>query len=78
MDILNKHSRWDKMIDNTLYPIKFNSLNNPIYKRNARDRIPKIIHQVWLKDNVFPSKISHLQNSVKIANKGYKYKLWTK
>ena len=36
MDILNKHTRWDKMIDSTLRPIQFNSLTNPVFSKYAK------------------------------------------
>lgn len=78
MDILNKHARWDKMMDNTLRPIAFNSLTNPVFSKYSKERIPRKIHQIWLKNQPFPEKLTRLQDLVKGVNKGYKYKLWTK
>jgi len=75
---LQKYSRWPKMQDNTLQPIPYNSLTNLDLRRGNLNQIPKIIHQVWFKDEEIPQNIQTLQNSIKEMNKGYEYKLWKK
>jgi mannosyltransferase OCH1-like enzyme len=39
------------LIINRLFPYKFNSLHNPALRRNAPEKIPRIIHQIWLSKN---------------------------
>lgn len=54
MGILSKYSRWGQVQNNVLTPIQFNSLTNLYLRRGALDEIPKIIHQVWFKDQAIP------------------------
>lgn len=49
MKLLQKYSKWDKIKDNILVPIKHNSLTNLDLRRGALDNIPKIIHQIWFR-----------------------------
>lgn len=50
MKMLKKLSKWDKIKDNILVPIKYNSLTNLDLRRGTLDNIPKIIHQIWFKE----------------------------
>ena len=45
-------------------------------KRKGEDKIPKIIHQIWLGDAI-PNDVYDMMDTIKNANAGYEYKLWT-
>ena len=45
-------------------------------KRKGEDKIPKIIHQIWLGDAI-PNDLYDMMDTIKNANAGYVYKLWT-
>lgn len=49
LDMINRYYKWDKIKDNKLKPIKYNSLTNLNLRRGALDLIPKKLHQIWLK-----------------------------
>lgn len=40
------------------------------------NEIPKIIHQVWFKEEKMSEELRRLQSSIREVNKGYKYILW--
>ena len=45
-------------------------------KRTGIEKIPATIHQIWLGSKV-PERILKNAKSIKSANPGYEYKLWT-
>jgi mannosyltransferase OCH1-like enzyme len=61
---LQKYSRWPKMQNNILRPIAYNSLTNMDLRKGNLNQIPKIIHQVWFKDEEIPESIQVLQSSI--------------
>jgi mannosyltransferase OCH1-like enzyme len=65
MKYLQKYGRWDKIKDNILLPIKFNSLTNLDLRRGSLNLIPKIIHQIWFRETEVSSKIKKLQSTIK-------------
>lgn len=76
MDTIKKYYRWDKIDDNQLKPILYNSLTNLDLRRGALDLIAKNIHQVWLRNEPLPKGVIKLQKTIKQANKDYNYTLW--
>jgi len=53
-----------------------NLFNKNITEPISKDKkIPKIIHQIWLGDNI-PAEVLSLQATIQEANKDYDYKLW--
>jgi len=57
-----------------------------LYKRNLagkqtrhkKERIPKIIHQIWLEEGPIPKKIQIFQETWKKQHPNWEYHLWTK
>jgi len=48
VDNLKLYYEWTPIPNNEMRPCKYNSLENPAYRKNAPLRIPNIIHQIWL------------------------------
>jgi len=63
----NLPEKWDILV--SLY-------NKNIKQNNKPHKIPKIIHQIWLGDSI-PNKLYEYMDSIKSANPGYEYRLWT-
>jgi hypothetical protein len=75
---LNSYEKWDQIHDNILKPLPFNPLTNLELRRGTLNSIPKIIHQVWFKDEEIPENIRKLQKTIQEVNSDFKYMLWTK
>ena len=74
--MVRNYFRWDKILDEHLKPIEYNSLTNLDLRKRTLNLIPKSIHQVWLKETPLPEQSEKLQQTIKQVYKDYKYTLW--
>ncbi len=52
-------------------------LNVSLTNKNKNNKIPKIIHQIWIGPRPLPNKYKKWMKSWKSLNKSWEYKLWT-
>ncbi len=73
-----KTVKWPKNANHFFYMLKHHYDNhNPSKKNlNTKNKIPKIIHQIWL-GSEFPEKFKPLVESWKKFHPDWEYKLWT-
>jgi mannosyltransferase OCH1-like enzyme len=68
---IDDDSKWE-IIEN-LYDKFLSNNKTSIYP----NRIPKIIHQIWLGDNPIPERYVECMKTIKEVNSDYWHKLWT-
>lgn len=69
---IDKLNQWEELSENFSYFTK-----DPKSKRNKKNKIPKIIHQIWIGPKDFPNKYSVWANSWKKFNPSWDYMFWT-
>lgn len=62
---LQHYFRWNQLPSNNLYPIAYSSLENVAFKKYAREKMPKLIHQVWLGNGTISPFMQKLHTTIK-------------
>lgn len=65
------------MSDNLLRPRPFDSLENVAFRKDAPDKIPKKIHQIWFSEHKISAVRMRLHRTYKEVNPTYEVNLWT-